>query len=147
MKRVLIYIFLLFVPCILQGTNTFRKVQLAPYQIQHSGLLRELTKIASDFSDKNIFIISVERNSYIFVWMLDKRNIMYDPEIYGYTVIGNHIFFLLENKDPSLTVRIKGSKRVFLFRNTEIPPMTDGVIEWKYKISGNKVKLVYFYGN
>lgn len=29
----------------------------------------------------------------VYVWMLDKKNVMYDPDTFGYTVVGKHVFF------------------------------------------------------
>ena len=70
----------------------------------------------------------------VYVWMLDKKNVMYDPDTFGYTVVGKHVFFLQKDKNQNILIPHNGSKRLFNFLDTKIPPMTDGVFEWVYNI-------------
>lgn len=145
MKHFIISIFLLiFVPCFSQ--RTIKKVYLPSYRIIHCNFLKTVNNIAARYNqnNNNIFIIYMQGSCRVYVWMLDKKNVMYDPDTFGYTIVGKHVFFLQKDKNQNILIPHNGSKRLFNFLDTKIPPMTDGVFEWVYNISGDRVKLLRF---
>lgn len=89
--------------CSLLFAENNKKVYLPSYRIIHSSFLRTLNNIAvrHNQNNSNVFIVYLQSDCKVFVWMLDKRHVMYDPDTFGYTTVGKHIFFLQKDKSKT----------------------------------------------
>lgn len=137
-----------FVPCLSQGTK--KKMVLPSYQLVNKKFIKHIGQISVQYNQKfnNAFIIYIKNESVVYVWMLDKKYVVYNSKIFGYTFVGNQLFFLQKGKDAgsikNFAIPRKGAKRSFYFWDLEMPLMVDGVWEWIYSISGNEVRLMRF---
>lgn len=152
MKKKILLFAMLFPLLIFGKGGIIRSLDL--YHIYNTNLRKSINTFVIPFlidekylSSENVLCIyfdSDNSDNYVYVFVNEKRDVIWNDDIIGYTNISGYTCILSGNSYYKYVKKsIWNIPKIIVFNNIEVPHL-DGIIEWLFRLEGKRMKFVRF---
>lgn len=154
MKKMIIILAVMFFPLFIFGKGKI--IHSLDYYICHTELRHSLNKYVIPFlikgnynsSEKGLDVTFKSYFSaiYIFVSVINKKELLWNDNIIGYTNIAGYTCILSGNNYNQLIKRsfLNWPQIMFFYNLDSIELVHDGTIEWLFRLDEDKIKFIRF---